>query len=226
MRISSRWGGERVHFQTLPVGFLDTNCYVLSGNPPDALVIDAGADAETIIAHLDAAALVPAMLVVTHGHSDHIAANEELMEHYGDIEIAVGRADAPALTSPKRNMSAYVGLQVVTPEADRLLDDGDELTVAGLTFRVLALPGHSPGGIGLYADDLAGAPALFSGDTLFARSVGRTDIAGGDPATLVASIREKIFMLDDETIVYPGHGPATTVGEEKASNPFVRSDGS
>jgi len=215
-----------VHLRTLTVGPLETNCYVVSAEAPDALVIDAGADAEAIIAHLDAERLVPAMLVVTHGHSDHIAANAELKRRYDEMKIAVGRADADALASPVKNMSVYVGMRIVSPRADRLLDDGDELTVAGLTFRVLALPGHSPGGIGLYTDDLAGAPALFAGDTLFARSVGRTDIAGGDWETLLATIRERIFTLPDDTRVYPGHGPATTVGEERASNPFVGGGGS
>ena len=210
-----------MHLRTLAVGFLETNCTVLSANPPDAVVIDAGGDADAIIAHLEAEGLVPTMLVVTHGHSDHIAANASLKKRYGDMKIAVGRADADALTDPMKNMSLYIGMRIVSPEADRLLDDGEAFTVAGVTFGVLTLPGHTPGGIGLFVDDLDGVPALFAGDTLFARSVGRTDIAGGDGEMLLASIREKIFTLPDETVVYPGHGPTTTVGEEKRSNPFV-----
>lgn len=210
-----------MHLHTLRVGELETNCYVLWETPTDVLLIDAGGDAEDILACLDAEKLTPTRLVVTHGHADHIIANAELRERYDDLVIAVGRHDAGALTSPVRNMSVFVGLHVVSPPADTLLDEDDVVPVGTCALRVIETPGHSPGGISLFTDDLDGAPALFCGDTLFAGSVGRTDIAGGDWELLLASIREKIFTLPDETVVYPGHGPPTTVGKEKASNPFV-----
>ena len=213
-----------MHRHTLTVGDLGTNCYVLSDEPPDALVIDAGADAGRIIAHLEAEKLKPVRLVVTHGHADHIAANAELRKRYDDMEIAVGRDDAGALVSAVRNMSVFVGMNVVSPPADVLLDEDDVVACGTCALQVLETPGHSPGGISLFVEDLDGAPALFCGDTLFAGSVGRTDIAGGDWDVLLASIREKIFSLPDETVVYPGHGPATTVGREKKSNPFVGED--
>jgi len=209
---------------TLQVGDLSTNCYVVSAAPPGALVIDAAAEPGRIIAHLEAKGLVPEMVVATHGHADHIGANAELKRRYGEMEIAVGRDDAPALTSARLNMSVFVGMSITSPPADRLLSDDDVLTVAGVTFRVIALAGHSPGGIGLFVEELDGVPALFAGDTLFAGSVGRCDIAGGDWPALARSIRERIFTLPDDTVVYPGHGPATTVGEEKTSNPFVGDD--
>jgi len=210
-----------LHFATLEVGELATNCYVLAGGPPDVLVIDPGGDAGRIVEHLEGNDLVPTLLVNTHGHADHIIANAELKRRYDGMKIAIGRADAGALTSPIRNMSVFVGMQVLSPPADRLLDEDDVVSVGGCDLRVLALPGHSPGGIGLYTAELDGAPALFCGDTLFAGSVGRTDIAGGDWNVLLASIRGKIFTLPGETRVFPGHGPATTVAEEKATNPFV-----
>ena len=210
-----------MHFETLEVGGLATNCYVLSDGPPDALVIDPGGDAERIVEHLEANGLVPTLLVNTHGHADHIIANAELKRRYGDMKIAVGRVDAEALTSPVKNMSVFVGVQVRSPPADTLLDEGDVVSIGACEFRVLHTPGHSPGGIALFTGDLDGRPAVFSGDTLFAESVGRVDIAGGCWEDLLASIREKIFTLPDNTVVYPGHGPVTTVAHEKQSNPFV-----
>ena len=213
-------------FETLPVGGLESNCYLLADEPPEAMVIDAGGDAGRIIGRLEAKGLVPALLVVTHGHADHIAANAELRKRYGDMKIAIGREDARALTSPVRNMSLFIARRVKSPPADRLLDDGDVLEFARWRFRVLHTPGHTRGGICLFTEDLDGTPAVFAGDTLFADSVGRCDIPGGDWTRLVESIRGKIFSLPDETVIYPGHGPSTTVGYEKQHNPFVGEGGS
>lgn len=213
-----------MHFDILKVGDLESNCYVLSPGAPEALLIDAGGDARRIIGHLEGKALEPVLLVNTHGHVDHIAANAELREQYADMKIAIGRADAGALASPARNMSFFVGRRVKSPPADRLLDENDVVEFGPWRFRVIDTPGHTPGGICLFTEDLNGAPALFSGDTLFAGSVGRCDIPGGDWQQLVEGIRQKLFTLPDETVVYPGHGPATTVGVEKTSNPFVGED--
>jgi glyoxylase-like metal-dependent hydrolase (beta-lactamase superfamily II) len=184
-------------------------------------VIDAGGDARRIIEHLEAKGLEAVLLVTTHGHADHIAANAELRKRYGSMRIAVGRGDAKALTSPARNMSLFVARLVKSPPADRLLDDGDVVEFGPWRFRVLSTPGHTPGGICLFTENLDGRPVLFSGDTLFADSVGRTDIPGGRWDDLIRSIRERILVLPDETEVYPGHGPSTTVGHEKKFNPFV-----
>ena len=249
-------------FDTLVVGSLESNCYVLADSAPPcvaasqsraeqggrgalvlrsegasplrrvALVIDPGGDARRIIEHLEGKGgpqrdkarrgpLEPATVINTHGHADHIAANAELRKRWPDVKIAIGRADAKALTSPLKNMSLFVARLVKSPPADRLLDDGDVVEFGRWRFRVLATPGHTPGGISLYSDDLDGRPVLFSGDTLFAESVGRTDIPGGDWKSLIRGIREKIFVLPDETQIYPGHGPATTVAHEKKFNPFA-----
>jgi len=258
-------------FDTLVVGALESNCYVLADDGPEALVIDPGGDASRIIGHLDAKGLEAVSLVNTHGHADHIAGNAELRKRYPDMTIAIGRDDAKALRSPLRNMSLFIARLVKSPPADRLLDDGDVVEFGRWRFRVLATPGHTPGGICLFSEDLdpsgtpllvpmdsesasrpdglgvrgkgktrrrldpewvSGSqrggrggggprPVLFSGDTLFADSVGRTDIPGGSWDDLIRGIRQKIFVLPDETEVYPGHGPATTVAHEKKFNPFA-----
>jgi glyoxylase-like metal-dependent hydrolase (beta-lactamase superfamily II) len=210
-----------VIFDTLVVGELESNCYVLADEGSGALVIDPGGDARRIIEHLEAKGLAAASVVNTHGHADHIAANAELRKRWPDVKIAIGRADAKALTSPLHNMSLFVARLVKSPKADRLLDDGDVVELGRGRFRVLSTPGHTPGGICLYTEDLDGRSVLFSGDTLFADSVGRTDIPGGNRENLIRGIREKIFVLPDETDIYPGHGPATTVGHEKKFNPFA-----
>jgi glyoxylase-like metal-dependent hydrolase (beta-lactamase superfamily II) len=212
-----------VVFETLKVGGILTNCYVLADKGPEALVIDAGAEPERIIALLESKSLEPAMLLVTHGHADHIEGNAALKARYPRMQIAIGRDDADGLVSARKNLSIFVGMNITSPPADRLLTEGDVISVGGIALRVIETPGHSPGSVSLYIDDLDGAPALFSGDVLFARSIGRYDIAGGDWPTLERTIREKLFTLDDNTVVYPGHGPATTIGEEKRSNPFVGS---
>jgi len=213
-----------VHFHAMTVGGLETNCYVLAADGPDALVIDPGGDAGEVLRRLEAHELAPALLVNTHGHADHILANAALRERYPDMKIAIGREDAGCLTNALKNQSFFIGMTVTGPKADRLLDDGDVVEVGKLKFRVLATPGHTPGGICLFADDLDGGPALFSGDTLFAEGVGRCDIPGGDWERLVESIRTKIFTLPDDTKVFPGHGPQTSVGHEKKHNPFVGED--
>ena len=211
-------------FDTLKVGALGTNCYVISAAPPEALVIDAGGSADEIIAALESRKLRPTLLVSTHGHADHIVANAELKERYDDMEIAVGRRDADMITSPARNMSLFVGCAIQSPPADRMLDEDDRVEAAGLFLRVLDTPGHTPGGISLYLADLDGRPAVFVGDTLFSGSVGRCDIPGASWDALLASIRGRLFRLPDDTVVFPGHGPPTTIGAEKASNPFVGED--
>jgi glyoxylase-like metal-dependent hydrolase (beta-lactamase superfamily II) len=210
-----------VHFHALKVGPLETNCYVLAADGPDALVIDPGGDAGDVIERLESNGLTPVLLVNTHGHADHIVANAALRKRYPHMKIAIGRADAGCLTNAIKNQSFFIGMMVRGPKADRLLDDGDTVEAGSLKLRVLATPGHSPGGIGLFIDDLGGKPALFCGDTLFAEGVGRCDIPGGDWDRLAESIRTKIFTLPDDTAVYPGHGPKTTVGHEKKHNPFL-----
>ena len=209
-------------FDTLVLGLLDANCYVISDEPPKTLVIDAAGHAPELIAHLEGKNLEPELLVTTHGHADHLAANAELATRYDEMKIAVGRDDANALTDPALNKSFLIGQEFISPPADRLLDEGDVVEFARWQFRVLHTPGHTIGSVSLFTEDFDGTPAVFSGDVIFAGSIGRTDIEGGDYDALLDGIKSKILILPDETIIYPGHGPATTVGREKISNPFLR----
>ncbi len=217
--------------ETLAVGPMMANCYVVAGEgSPEAVVIDPGADARDILETVRRHGLRVAAIINTHGHADHIAANGRVIQETG-APLLAHRAEAAMLTKPSLNLSSWAGLQIFGPPADRLLEDGDEVKVGTLLLKVLHTPGHTRGGICLVArDDSANpacgrgkcqGPSIFSGDTLFAGSVGRTDFPGGSFEDLIRSIKEKLLVFDDDTEVYPGHGPATTIGEERASNPFL-----
>lgn len=200
----------------LPVGPLGTNCYlVISSRDKQAMVIDPGGNPEAILRVLREHAATLTHIVNTHGHADHIAACGLLAAATG-AQVYIHEADAAMLTNPQRNLSLFIGENVVLSPADVLLQADDRLQVGQLLFTVLHTPGHTPGGISLYGEGV-----LFSGDTLFAESVGRTDFPGGSPEQLLASIREKLFPLPDDTKVFPGHGPQTTIGWEKQHNPFI-----
>ena len=201
----------------LIVSAFETNCWLV-GDPEtlDTLVIDPGDFAENIIEAVRADGLKPLAIVNTHGHADHMAANGRLKEEFG-CPIMVHEADAHYLTDPNLNLSALFGeFEPVSPPADKLLGDGDDIRIGGLTLKVIHTRGHTPGGICLLLDNM-----LFAGDTLFAGSVGRTDFPNGSHEELMRSIHERLLCLPDNTAVYPGHGPATTIGEERASNPFL-----
>lgn len=207
--------------ETLVVGPLETNCYVVWGEgETDALIIDAGGDAGAIADTIDSRGLAPKLLFMTHGHVDHVAANSELEARYPDMEFAILESERELLMRPTLNLSFFLGGAIEPPEPGRLLAEGDELAAGRLRFGVIALPGHTPGGAGL-SGRLDGDRVVFAGDTLFAGSIGRSDFPGGDGAVLIASIREKLLSLPDETRVLSGHGPETTVGEEKRHNPFL-----
>ncbi len=198
--------------RTLTVGPLMTNCYVIV-SAGEAVVVDPGWEVEKITAELSGLRVV--RIVATHAHFDHVGAVEELRERTG-AEFVMHRADL-ALLEVVEGFARHFGLEVRRPRPDGFVEEGDELRVGDLTFRVLHTPGHSPGSICLHL-----GPVLLSGDTLFNGSVGRTDFIGGSFEELERSIRTKIYVLDENTLVYPGHGPVTTVGTEKRFNPFVR----
>jgi glyoxylase-like metal-dependent hydrolase (beta-lactamase superfamily II) len=187
----------------------------------DCLVIDPGLEPEKILAHLDGHGLVPAAILNTHAHADHIGGNAALKQRWGDCPLVIGSGDAPKLTDAALNLSAAFGMPVVSPPADVTVKDGDTYSAAGLDLRVREIPGHSAGHVVFLWLDHDPAVA-FVGDVIFAGSIGRTDFPDGDYEQLVSGIHEKLFSLPDQTVLLSGHGPQTTVGQEKRGNPFVR----
>jgi hydroxyacylglutathione hydrolase len=195
--------------------FAVNNYLVHDENSLQAVLIDAGYDPEPILHKIDELHLDLKYLVNTHGHGDHIAGNRKVIEHTG-AQMLIHEKDVPYLTNSHLNLSAYVGIQVDSPLPDRLLREGDIIELDELKLKILHTPGHTPGHISLVGDD-----CMFVGDVIFQGSIGRTDFPGSSSRDLIHSIRSKIYALPDNTILYPGHGPLTRVGEEKVSNPFV-----
>jgi hydroxyacylglutathione hydrolase len=184
------------------------------------LVIDPGFEPEAITAWIEARGLEPEAILLTHGHSDHIAGNAALKARWPDAPLLIGRGDAAKLTDPMGNLSAQFGLPLTTPPADRLLADGERLDLAGCTIAVREIPGHSAGHV-VYVLEAESPPVVFGGDVLFREGIGRTDFPDGDFEALAAGIRRHLYSLPPEAIVFPGHGAATTVGHERRHNPFV-----
>ena len=210
-----------MEIHTFELGSFGVSAYVVVADL-EALIIDAPQGAEALVDFCEAQNLTPRILVNTHGHADHIHANAALKKRWPDMLIAVGAADGPMLASPMKNLSVLLMAWVKSPQADRLLADGDEVEVGPARLKVLATPGHTPGGISLYClDGPDGRGVVFTGDALFAGGIGRTDFPGGSQKTLLESIHKRLLALPPETLVYPGHGPVTTVGEEAANNPWL-----
>jgi glyoxylase-like metal-dependent hydrolase (beta-lactamase superfamily II) len=189
----------------------------------DAVVIDPGFEPEPVLAHLADEGLTVRLILNTHGHVDHIAGNAALKRAFPAAPLIIGTGDAAMLTDPMLNLSGAAGVAVVSPPADRLVAEGDAIEDAGLRLEVLEIPGHSPGHVAFVLRDTP--PVVFGGDVLFRGSIGRTDFPGGDLDLLLRGIRAKLWPLPDDTVVYPGHGPATTVGHERRTNPFLTGGG-
>lgn len=201
----------------MQVGQIFTNCYIISdADSGEAIIVDPGGNAEEIADFVVSDGLSVVGIVNTHCHIDHILSNGDLMDRYA-CPIMIHSADADGLTNPGRNLSALVAEDgFVSPAADRVLEDGDEIALGESVLKVLHTPGHTPGGICLFYDGV-----LIAGDTLFAGGVGRCDLPGGSMDAEIESIKQRLMTLPDETAVLPGHGPDTTIGSERNSNPFL-----
>ena len=205
---------NKVKVAVYTLGDLMTNCYCLYDRN-DALLIDPGGPSQELIEFFVSQKLNLRYIINTHGHGDHIDGNRMLQERYG-VPILIHAADRRMLLSATANLSAFFGPGVVSPDAARTLEDRETVPLGEESLEVLATPGHSPGSICLYKPGL-----LFSGDTLFRESVGRTDFPGGDSRVLLTGIRERLLVLPPETVVLPGHGAPTTIGHEQLNNPFL-----
>ncbi len=203
---------------TLHVGAIDANCYLLfERSSKDAFIIDPGGDADLIKAAIKDNGLNGLYIVNTHGHFDHVSAGGEVKEATGAPIVLHG--DDVGLLAEAHEHAALWGVKIgPQPAPDIIMEDGSTFKAGSITLDVLHTPGHTPGGVCLYYKD---AGVLFTGDTLFAGSIGRTDLGGGSAETLLKSIKDRLLSFDDNVIVLPGHGPASTIGEEKELNPFV-----
>ena len=203
------------------LGDYQTNCYVLreSTESPSCVVIDPGYSAQPLLDFLQQSNLTVERIVLTHGHADHIAGIPALKQRYPDLPVWIARDDADMLTDDMLNLSALTGQPLHLSAAEHLFDIGDTIEFAFCSLTVLSTPGHTQGGVSLYC---ARENLVFSGDALFAGSIGRSDFPGGNHDQLIESIRTALFTLADDTTVYPGHGPATTIAREKQSNPFFQ----
>lgn len=204
--------------EALAVGPFASNCFIVgSENTKEGFIIDPGEEADTILKKVEELGLAVKLIVLTHGHIDHVMALKAVKDATG-AEFAMHEGDVKILE--QRMLAASFGITLAPPPPpDKLLKGGDTIEVGDVRFLVLHTPGHSPGGI-----CLLGHGIVISGDTLFNLGIGRTDFPGSSFAQLMNSIHTKLMILPDETVVYPGHGPETTIGYERRWNPFVRGD--
>ncbi len=195
-----------ISIETVVAGEIQTNCYIVTcGKTGESFVIDPGDEYERIRGILLAKKIKPSFVLNTHGHADHIKEDEKF-----HLPVYIHRLDSECLRDPEKNLSAFLGFSLIINVQPSILEDGDTVRAGTLSFAVLHTPGHSPGSICLLSDRIA-----FTGDTLFCGGYGRTDLPGGDEKQLFDSIRKRLLTLPDDTVIYPGHGPSSTIGAEK-----------
>jgi len=213
--------GPKLELATLVSLPFEENTYVarLAGRD-DCVVVDPGLEPEIIIEHLERHKLTPVAILNTHGHGDHIGGNRAMKQRWPDCPLVIGVGDAPKLTDTVLNLSAAFGLGIDSPPADVTVKDGEVYSAAGFQWEVATIPGHSVGHV-VYIWKGRSPYVVFVGDVIFAGSVGRTDFPGGSFSQLAQGIHSKLFSLPDDTVLLSGHGPETTVGREKRTNPYV-----
>ena len=201
----------------IPTGMLQANTYLVCDETSRlGFIVDPGGYSKELKNIIEKNDIQRQYIVLTHGHGDHIGGVQEHLRDFPDAKVVCSRAEEKMLLDPELNEAHHFGPEKVSFKPDILVDDGDTLTVGNMTMKFIMTPGHTEGGMCILVDDV-----LFSGDTLFCRSIGRTDLAGGDFRTIMESIKKKLFLLPDETQVLPGHMGPTTIGFEKEHNPFV-----
>jgi len=202
---------------TFVLGPIETNTYLVLCDG-DCWIVDPGFDPGKLIEHLSSRSLTPSRILLTHGHGDHIAGAGPIKAAWPEARLCCPRGDVEMLSDPQANMSGPFGLAVTSPPADEMVGPGMSLNCGTVEWRILDTSGHTPGGVSYYCPR---GGVVLTGDSLFAGSMGRTDIPGASASRLISNIRAQLMTLPQVTQVLPGHGPATTIGDELATNPFL-----
>ena len=206
----------KLTIQSFAVMPFDENCYVVSDDTGEGVVIDPGGMAKEILAYIREAKIDLKAVLNTHGHCDHIGANDAIRDAT-EAPLYIHKEDGAMISDIRLNLSAFMGFKVISRPAEHLLSEGDKISFGNSELEVIHTPGHTKGGVCFVGDGVA-----FTGDTLFAGSIGRSDFPGGSEVELIGNIKKKLLALPDETKVYSGHGPSSEIGWERKCNPYLQ----